>query len=487
MTSPFANSHDPDFVYAALQANHPSPQMPSHSNSEIASIENYGYNRTPGGSEEDPFRGLNSYRVSGTRNHDFKTYLLDGKIEKPWTADKKYKAPRKGNWYILGGLLLAIALSAVVNWRIAVGVPNHEVRLSHFASDCGSLTQSFALQYCLVLDDSFSTLDKSIWSHEVQLDGFGTGSFDWTTTDGRNAFTDGDGLHIVPTFTTATTDITESQILNGYHLNLAKTKLSNQTKNGDGSCTASETAQYYADECSANSNISSHAIINPVRSARLTTLGAKSIQYGRVEVVAKVPKGDWLWPAIWMMPEDSVYGIWPLSGEIDIMESRGNARGYRNGGRETVSSTIHWGISWKTDNFFRTTQKHKIQRTDYSEGFHTFGLEWTEDYLYTWVDNRLQQVLYVDFKKQDLWQRGHFQDDYENSTLLTNPWFNGGRNAPFDQKFYLILNVAVGSRNGWFSDGVGSKPWVDGRDSAASDFYGDRSGNRAGERETNVV
>ena len=43
------------------------------------------------------------------------------------------------------------------------------------------------------------------------------------------------------------------------------------------------------------------------------------------------------------MPEDSTYGIWPLSGEIDIMESRGNARGYSNGGRETVSSTIHWG------------------------------------------------------------------------------------------------------------------------------------------------
>ncbi|KAK5275865.1 hypothetical protein LTR40_012377, partial [Exophiala xenobiotica] len=112
----------------------------------------------------------------------------------------------------------------------------------------------------------------------------------------------------------------------------------------------------------------------------------------------------------------------------------------------------------------------------YSEGFHTFGLEWSEDYLYTFVDNRLQQVLYVDFKKQDLWQRGHFQGDYENGTLLTNPWYiSGNKNAPFDQKFYLILNVAVGSRNGWFSDGVGSKPWVDGRDSAASDFYGARS------------
>jgi hypothetical protein len=114
------------------------------------------------------------------------------------------------------------------------------------------------------------------------------------------------------------------------------------------------------------------------------------------------------------------------------------------------------GTSWKTDNFFRTTQKHKIQRTDYSENWHTFGLEWDKDYLYTWVDNRLQQVLYVDFKKQDLWQRGHFQGEYENSTQLTNPWFNGGKNAPFDQKFYLILNVAVGSRNGWFRYVFGS-------------------------------
>lgn len=79
MTSPIANSHDPDFVYAEHQASHLSPQRPSHSNSEVASIENYGDNCTRDGSE-GLFRGLNSYRVSGTRNHEFKTYLLDGKL-----------------------------------------------------------------------------------------------------------------------------------------------------------------------------------------------------------------------------------------------------------------------------------------------------------------------------------------------------------------------------------------------------------------------
>lgn len=80
MTSPIANSPDPDFLYAVHQASHLSPQRPSQNNSEVASIENYGYNRTRDGSEEDLFRGLNSYRVSGTRNHEFKTYLLDGKL-----------------------------------------------------------------------------------------------------------------------------------------------------------------------------------------------------------------------------------------------------------------------------------------------------------------------------------------------------------------------------------------------------------------------
>lgn len=73
----------------------------------------------------------------------------------------------------------------------------------------------------------------------------------------------------------------------GYTLNLTKA-------GGDGSCTSSDYKQ-----CSIKSNSTTGAIINPVRSARLTTKGKKFIKYGRVEVVAKMPAGDWLWPAIW--------------------------------------------------------------------------------------------------------------------------------------------------------------------------------------------
>jgi beta-glucanase (GH16 family) len=72
-------------------------------------------------------------------------------------------------------------------------------------------------------------------------------------------------------------------------------------------------------------------IINPVTSARVRTAESFSFKYGRVEVKAKIPKGDWLWPAIWLLPQRNEYGSWPLSSEIDIMESRGNDPTYIKG------------------------------------------------------------------------------------------------------------------------------------------------------------
>lgn len=110
------------------------------------------------------------------------------------------------------------------------------------------------------------------------------GSFDWTTDDPTNSYVSSSGLHIVPTLTVETTNITTQQIYNGYTLNLT----------ADGTCTSPDVSQ-----CVRYSNSTAGTIINPVRSARLTTAGKVSIKYGRVEVVAKMPKGDWLWPSIW--------------------------------------------------------------------------------------------------------------------------------------------------------------------------------------------
>lgn len=127
----------------------------------------------------------------------------------------------------------------------------------------------------------------------LQTGGFGNGEFGWATDDSKNSFTDSEGLHIVPTLTTESTSITEAQLIDGYSLNLTKA-------GGDGSCTSTDVKM-----CSVRSNATLGYILPPARSARMTTKGKKSIKYGRVEVVAKMPKGDWLWPAICTSPSQN--------------------------------------------------------------------------------------------------------------------------------------------------------------------------------------
>jgi beta-glucanase (GH16 family) len=225
-----------------------------------------------------------------------------------------------------------------------------------------------------VLEDDFKSINPSVWNYEIQRGGFGSGSFEWTTNDAKNVYVDAAGLHIVPTLTVNSTNITLDQLNDGYVLNLTTA----------GTCTSTDVTM-----CSIRSNVTAGTIINPVRSARLNTMGKKAIKYGRVEVVAKMPKGSWLWPAIWMMPQTSQYGPWPRSGEIDIAESRGNFGDDYPDGRDSIISALHWGPIPDADAFFKTSGKHSIRRTDYSDSFHTYGLEWSENHLFTYIDSRL--------------------------------------------------------------------------------------------------
>lgn len=112
------------------------------------------------------------------------------------------------------------------------------------------------------------------------------------------------------------------------------------------------------------------------------------------------------------------------------------------------------GPTAQTDSYWRSTGAKKIRRGDYSEGFHTYGMQWTEDYIYFYIDSRVKQILFLGYKeKKPLYEFGEFAKMSENETLLDNPWAGStstSGNAPFDQDFYLILNVAVGGTNGWF-------------------------------------
>lgn len=156
-----------------------------------------------------------------------------------------------------------------------------------------------------------------------------------------------------------------------------------------------------------------------------------------------MPKGDWLWPAIWLLPTDLKFGTWPASGEIDLMESRGNPSSCKSG-VDSFGSTLHYGPKWPFD-AWETGSKEYTHTSDLSDDFHVYKLEWTKEHIKTFIDDTL--VLNFDFD-EDLFKKGKFPNDVEN------PWGKDPeRNiAPFNQEFHFIFNVAVGGTNGYFQD-----------------------------------
>ena len=134
------------------------------------------------------------------------------------------------------------------------------------------------------------------------------GEFEIATASSDNLYIRNNQLYIMPTLTSD--EIGTDAILNGgsYDLGDACTA-------GHDSFSISGTSD--SGNCTASSDGGKN-VIPPVKSARLSTKGHYSIRYGKVEVRAKLPRGDWLWPAIWMLPVNNTYGPWPLSGEIDV-------------------------------------------------------------------------------------------------------------------------------------------------------------------------
>lgn len=119
----------------------------------------------------------------------------------------------------------------------------------------------------------------------------------------------------------------------------------------------------------------------PVQSAIVKTYQKFSFKYGRVAIRAKLPTGDWLWPAFWMMPRHSVYGGWPRSGEIDIMESKGNERLHNgqghNIGVEEFGSTLHFGTESHNSAWWAANMNRRSPPNNgWNRGFHIYQMEW---------------------------------------------------------------------------------------------------------------
>ena len=299
------------------------------------------------------------------------------------------------------------------------------------------------------------------WNREMEVGGYGVQTFDWTTDFDNNSYVKEGVLHIYPTLTQWPPQV------DGSIVNLT----------ADGTCSSTGIS-----DCVAQYNSSTFQIINPVQSARLTTKGKHTLRYGKVEVRAKLPRGRYLWPAIWLMPQDSVYGIWPASGEIDMLESHGNdpyAPSSFTGSNCAISS-LHWGPIFDNPDHYvppsTTTQQKCLARRSLNEDYHTYIMEWTPQGIDMYIDNPLYTLYALKFKHASF-VTGKFAALDNLGSPTPNPWSASQyKSAPFDKEFYLILNLAVAGTNGFFpgtdtnnpaySNSLGGQPYE-----AMQDFW----------------
>lgn len=149
-------------------------------------------------------------------------------------------------------------------------------------------------------------------------------------------------------------------------------------------------------------------------SGKITTRGNRDFMYGKVIARAKVPEGQGLWPAFWMMPtKENIYGSWPVCGEIDIMEILGH-------NTNTTHGTIHYGNPHE-----QQQGTYVLTEGSFSDSFHEFILEWEPGEMRFYIDGNLYHTVNDWFAEK------------EYITAYDYP-------APFNQDFYVQLNLAVG-------------------------------------------
>jgi beta-glucanase (GH16 family) len=142
-------------------------------------------------------------------------------------------------------------------------------------------------------------------------------------------------------------------------------------------------------------------------SARITTKGLREFQYGRIAARIKLPVGQGIWPAFWLLGADIDAVGWPQTGEIDVMEYRGQEP-------RVVLGSVH-GPGYSGGNAI--TRRYELQQARFDDDFHEFSAEWSDSQINFFVDG----TLYHTVRRED----------------VNGEWV-------FDHPFFIILNVAVG-------------------------------------------
>lgn len=145
-------------------------------------------------------------------------------------------------------------------------------------------------------------------------------------------------------------------------------------------------------------------------SARMKSLDLQEFQFGRIDFRAKMPEGQGIWPALWMLGSNFPEGGWPQCGEIDVMELVGHQP-------STVHGTAHWGSSWNVHQY-NGGEISLPGGAKFSDAFHLFSIVWEANSITWYMDD---------------------QPYYNINSSQMN-----GQPYPFNAPFFFIMNIAVG-------------------------------------------
>ena len=117
-----------------------------------------------------------------------------------------------------------------------------------------------------------------------------------------------------------------------------------------------------------------------VQSALIKSKNSFAFKYGVIEIRAKVPAGDWLWPTISLLPKINAYGDWPRSGSIDLMESRGNENLYETDGQNIGTEQFRYNLHYGNEGFSVYLNNRFLEQSPkgigWNKRFHTYRMEW---------------------------------------------------------------------------------------------------------------
>ncbi|XP_049808336.1 beta-1,3-glucan-binding protein-like [Schistocerca nitens] len=290
-----------------------------------------------------------------------------------------------------------------------------------------------AAREILVWRDEFDTLDPAVWDHLVTGSRGYNSEFQYYRNSRQNSYVRDGVLYIRPTLTA---DERGEKFLYSGTLS-------------DPACNLSPCVSKAGSD-----------IVTPLQSARIRTIKSFSFRYGRIEVRAKMPRGDWLWPAIWLKPARNEYGGWPASGEIDLVECRSNRKlttaAGASMGVDHVGATLHFGPNssynvWRQTHWMATLSNGR----DFADDFHLYGMVWTRNSISFTIDHQL--IGSISAPAGGFWRLGGFEQNPGGNNI----WRAGDVLAPFDKEFFIIMNVAVGGK--FFPDGWRNfprpKPW----------------------------